>query len=489
MEKETRYGISALVISTTIYASTGLFIRLMTGLGLNVYTINFIELIIGLPLIFFITKAIGKKIKFPDISEIPWLVTIGLCHFGITITLFFAYNDTTIANVEFLHYTFPIFTMLGGMLFFAEGMDRWKIGSLFLSAAGLILIFFQELTISHNFKMGDLLALFSALPVAVMTLAGRRLKDRDPYFTTFWSTWIAATIYLPFYLSHNSISGFEEFPFHLVLDDNTLMGFKQIGAISIASLLFMATAAPLYYFGLKHIEASKAGILMLMEILFATIMAAITYQETPTLVESIGGFLIFLSGVAVLKSKPKKIPLRRVSYRKQKNRPFIISSQLYTPSQPRWSYRRNFKMHQVNRTSHALYHIKYHFIWMPRRLPGKHIDGIIKNTRETLVQIAVQYGLEMIQMEVEEKYVYVALTAPPKYAPGEIVRWMKDITTREIFNTFPEIKDTLWTGEIWKDDYFVSSMDNFSIADVINEYTRYLSCQNLLNPLGQIEDT
>jgi drug/metabolite transporter (DMT)-like permease len=299
MMNETTRGILAITTAAAMYALTGFFVRFLTALRLNVYSINFIELLIGLPLIFLSARITREKIHWPMYAEVPWLAVIGLCHFGVTMTLFYAYNYTTIANVEFLHYTFPILTVLGAAWLFRERLDNWKIVALAMSGAGLLLIFNPTLTLTPEMRLGNLLAFASALPISVMTLAGRRLKNRSAYFTTFWSALVATTIYFPFFITHNSLGGlFSSFSF----------GLKQVGAIALASLVFMAVAAPLYYYGLRHVEASKAGILLLMEIVVATVAAAVFYREVPTLQEFFGGALILLSGVVVLNSKPLQSP-------------------------------------------------------------------------------------------------------------------------------------------------------------------------------------
>jgi hypothetical protein len=56
MKSETIKGVTATLVAATIYAFSGVFIRFLTGLGLNVYSINFVELLTGLPLIVFVTR-------------------------------------------------------------------------------------------------------------------------------------------------------------------------------------------------------------------------------------------------------------------------------------------------------------------------------------------------------------------------------------------------------------------------------------------------
>lgn len=277
-------GVIAIFISAIMYGFTGLFIRLLTGIGLNVYSINFVEYLIGIVLIYFIASRRKEGIELPLRKEWLYLISLGFCYFGVTITLFYAFNYTTIANAELLHYTFPILTVFGATLLLNERLNRQKVLALVLSMFGLILILNQSFNLSQSMMFGNLCAFLSAFPVAVMTLIGRKLKNRSAYFTTFWSILFACLLYFPFFIYHNSISS-----------------LQQVGYIFITSVFFIGITMPLYFFGLRHITASTAGILMLIEIISGIIVGLIFYHEMLPLINLIGGILIMISCVLVLR--------------------------------------------------------------------------------------------------------------------------------------------------------------------------------------------
>lgn len=279
-------GAIALTTAAIMYGFTGAFIRFLTSIGLNVYSINFVEFLFGAVLIFFIADTWEEKISFPKGKEWLYLISIGFCFFGTTMTLFYAFNYTTIANAEFLHYTFPILTMFGAALLLNEKLDNWKILALILSIVGLVFIFNQAFSISRKMLVGSFCALLSAFPVAGMTIIGRKLKDRSAYFTTFWGTLFACIIYLPFFVFSNSISN-----------------LQQVGYIFQVSVFFTVIAAPLYFFGLRHISASTAGILLLVEILSGITVGLIFYQEVPQSISLLGGIMIIASCVLVLRTE------------------------------------------------------------------------------------------------------------------------------------------------------------------------------------------
>jgi len=451
MKSETAKGIVATVAAATIYGFTGVFIRFLTDLGLNVYSINFLELLIGLPLILLVAKIGRERVQRPTGQECLWLSLIGLCYLATTMALFYAYNYTTIANVEFLHYTSPLLTAAGAALLLKETLSRGKLIALALSAVGLALILNPELVLGDRMQLGNILAFASALPVAATTLLGRKLRDRSAYFTAFWSTLAAAVVYAPLFFTHNSISGLEHFPPNL--DAIATQGLKQISSIALVSLLFIGVAAPLYYSGLRYLEAAKASVVLLTEVVVAVIVAAIFYNEVPSALNVFGGLLILASGIMILKDEPEP--------------------------------RRRERMTQVRRTAHALYQINYHFVWVPKRHQGVLVDRVAAKVQNVLAEIAEQYELEIGEIDVQESYVHVELSAPPKYAPAEIVRWLKEISARETFAAFPQVKQELWAGELWADGYYVSTSGNGLSPQVITQYAQYQPYQQLLEPLAQ----
>jgi len=227
----------------------------------------------------------GEKISQPTFSENIYLALIGLCFFASTMTLFYAFNFTTIANATFLHYTFPILTTIGAIFLLKEKLGRWEPLSIALSIIGLSLIFKPSFNACQKMWIGNLSALLSAIPVAGLTLIGRKINNKSAFFITFWGTFYAALMYLPFFLFNNTISN-----------------FTQVFYLFWVSVWFTGITAPLYFYSLKQIQASTAGILLLIEVISATALGLIFYREVPPLMNLIGGLFVVSGVVIVMKS-------------------------------------------------------------------------------------------------------------------------------------------------------------------------------------------
>lgn len=124
-------------------------------------------------------------------------------------------------------------------------------------------------------------------------------------------------------------------------------------------------------------------------------------------------------------------------------------------------------------STHAVYDLKYHFVWIPKYRKQLLVGEVAEATREILPQIAEAYDMEIDTMEVVENHVHIFLSAPPRYSPARIMQILKSISARELFARFPWLKGKLWGGELWGDGYFVRSVGDQVTSEIIRRYIRY----------------
>lgn len=125
------------------------------------------------------------------------------------------------------------------------------------------------------------------------------------------------------------------------------------------------------------------------------------------------------------------------------------------------------------RSSHAVYELNYHFVWPPKY--RKHIgtSDVKKFLEDLFPKIAHAYGFEIVEENVQEDHVHLFVSAPPRFAPSQIVEILKSISAKEVFKKFPKIKAQLWGGELWSDGYFVRAVGDRVTSYVIQRYIKY----------------
>jgi putative transposase len=136
-------------------------------------------------------------------------------------------------------------------------------------------------------------------------------------------------------------------------------------------------------------------------------------------------------------------------------------------------------MSPIKRTSHAVYDLKYHMVWIPKYRKMVLRGALEKGLKKTFQEIAERYGFEIDTMGVQDDHVHLFLSAPPRYSPAGIVQIIKSISAKVVFRQFPEVRKQLWGGEFWSDGYFVRSVGDKVTSEVIRRYIKYQQQEQL----------
>ena len=121
--------------------------------------------------------------------------------------------------------------------------------------------------------------------------------------------------------------------------------------------------------------------------------------------------------------------------------------------------------------AHTQWECRYHLVWCPKyRKDIFTKEGLKEYTWELFKRIAKEYDIEIEAMEIADDHVHLLVDIPPRRSVAEIVRVIKSISAREIFEKFPSIKNRLWAGELWKYGYFVRSVGSEVTGEMVKRY-------------------
>jgi putative transposase len=105
-------------------------------------------------------------------------------------------------------------------------------------------------------------------------------------------------------------------------------------------------------------------------------------------------------------------------------------------------------------------------------------DDIAKRLKELIIETAKEKGFTVQLCEIgNADHVHCFVTAPPTMSISLIIKHLKGISGRKLFIEFPELKNSLWNGELWNHSYYVETIGSVSEENIKkyikNQETKY----------------
>lgn len=282
--KENVKGALFIITSMLIFGFNGTFIRILNVPIIFLIFFNF--LFSGV--ILFIYQFFKDKSKLIIKNHLWLLILLAIVNLGNNGFYFQAIIKTTISNAAFTHYTAPIFVAILAPYLLKEKLEKFTIPAILLSSLGMILILYNNFSLSSNDFIGIMFGTASGIMYALVIILIKHLsKNLSPItIIAYFSLFIAAMV-APF--SFNS---------------NVLITPKLMMLIFLFAILFGITGVLLHIQGIKRVKSQHAGTLAYIEIVAATTYAAIFLKEIPGLVSILGGSLIVFGGyLTIMKQK------------------------------------------------------------------------------------------------------------------------------------------------------------------------------------------
>ena len=111
--------------------------------------------------------------------------------------------------------------------------------------------------------------------------------------------------------------------------------------------------------------------------------------------------------------------------------------------------------------------INYHVVWSVkyrRKILSEDVELYLK---DLVQQIAADKGFTVHLFECGEgDHVRCFVSGPPKLSITDIVKYLKGITGRKLFEQFPEIREKLWKGQLWNHSYYVETIGSVSEENI-----------------------
>ena len=240
------------------------------------------------------------------IGWLGWLQLLAMGAFvaGTTVSLFFAFERTTIATALIVFYTFPVWVALAATRVFDEHLDARRLAAMALSGVGLVLLLVSPSAADDGGLdlLGVSLALLASLCQTGFALVGAGgFRSVPPLQSAALLRLFSLAIY-----------GVLLVPLLILLGQaatitDPLGSVEAWALILAAGVLGAAIPAVLIIVGYRRVGSTRGAVLMLVEPVTGVILAALVLAEQPTPLQVAGGLLV-LVGAALVQLAPLSRP-------------------------------------------------------------------------------------------------------------------------------------------------------------------------------------
>jgi putative transposase len=128
-------------------------------------------------------------------------------------------------------------------------------------------------------------------------------------------------------------------------------------------------------------------------------------------------------------------------------------------------------MENYRKTSHSLYDLKYHLVWITKYRKPVLTGELAVRVRELIRQICKENDIEIIKGHVSRDHVYLFVSVPPHISVSNVVKKIKGKSSWKIMSEFKTISKQFWGRHFWGRGYFAASSGNVT-DEVIMEYIK-----------------
>jgi drug/metabolite transporter (DMT)-like permease len=293
MRKETK-GYSLVILGATFLGTIGIFGRLIYIHEPDPLTVVTFRALIAFLLLFLITILVNPGSLRIRKSDFLYFAVYGLLSVSLCFLLFFyAIKFTTIATATILLYTYPAFIVILSIFFLKENLTKNKLLALLLTFLGCILVIqvYDPSQLKLNLR-GIIYGLGAGLGAGLYSVLGKKAVERYKALTVVTYAF-----------------GFGSFFLLITRGVKPLfsVSYPNITWIWIFALAIFSTILGYSFYtrGLKHIEASRAGIVATWEVVVASLLALVIFGERLSIPQIFGALFIFL-GIFIIRTHPQK---------------------------------------------------------------------------------------------------------------------------------------------------------------------------------------
>jgi putative transposase len=126
-------------------------------------------------------------------------------------------------------------------------------------------------------------------------------------------------------------------------------------------------------------------------------------------------------------------------------------------------------MEHYRKSSHTVYDLKYHLVWITKYRKPVLRGDIATRVRDLIREICKAKDVEIIKGHVSKDHVHILVSVPPHLSVSDLVQSLKGKSSRKLLMESKSLNRMFWGRHLWARGYFVASSGNVT-DEVIIKY-------------------
>jgi len=126
-------------------------------------------------------------------------------------------------------------------------------------------------------------------------------------------------------------------------------------------------------------------------------------------------------------------------------------------------------MDKYRKSSHTVYDLKYHIVWITKYRKPVLFGEVSKRVRDLIREICKSTDVEIVKGHISRDHVHLFVSVPPHISVSKLVQSLKGKTSRKLMSEYKRLSREFWGCHIWARGYFVVSSGKVT-EDVIKKY-------------------
>ena len=121
------------------------------------------------------------------------------------------------------------------------------------------------------------------------------------------------------------------------------------------------------------------------------------------------------------------------------------------------------------KTSHAVYDLKYHVVWITKYRKPVLRGEIATRLRELIRQTCGTLDVYIEKGHIATDHIHLLVSVPPHVSVSDLLQHLKGRSSRRLLQEYSELERQFWGKHLWARGYFAASSGNVT-DEIIKQY-------------------